>query len=229
MTDYLLGVDLGQASDYTALTVLERTPVDTGRTAPQVAPEGYSGGKRMVQVPITESHYAARHLERLPIGTPYPAQVARIKALHARLTAQGQLVRLVVDQTGVGRPVVDMLRSVGLAPVAVTITGGDSVSRDGADYRVPKRDLVSAVQVLLQSERLKIARALPEAQTLTSELLAFKVAVSLKGHDSYGNDVGPWRENAHDDLVLAVALACWFGEAVKVPVRVPSRTFGGRW
>ena len=55
---------------------------------------------------------------------------------------------------------------------------------------MPKRDLVSAVQVLLQSERLKIARALPEAQTLTSELLAFKVSVSLKGHDSYGNDVG---------------------------------------
>lgn len=32
-------------------------------------------------------------------------------------------------------------------------------------------------------------------------------------HDSYGNDVGPWRENAHDDMVLAVALAAWYGEA----------------
>ncbi len=78
-------------------------------------------------------------------------------------------------------------------------------------------DLVSVVQVLLQSERLKIARALPEAQTLTSELLAFKVSISLTGHDSYGNDVGPWRENPHDDLVLAVALACWYGEKYRPP------------
>ncbi len=90
-----------------------------------------------------------------------------------------------------------MLRAAGLSPVAVSITGGG---------------LVSAVQVLLPSERLKIACALPEASTLTSELLAFKASISLRGHDSYGNDAASWRENPHDDLVLAVALACWYGE-----------------
>lgn len=86
------------------------------------------------------------------------------------------------------------------------------MSRDGRDYRVPKRDLVSTVQVLLQAERLKIARALPEAQTLVNELLAFKVTISNQGHDSYGND---WREAPNDDLVLAVAVAAWFGEQPK--------------
>ena len=30
----------------------------------------------------------------------------------------------------------------------------------------------------------------------------------LTAHDSYG----AWREKEHDDLVLAVALACWYGE-----------------
>ena len=88
-----------------------------------------------------------------------------------------------------------MLRTAELSPAAVTITGGDTVSSDGSDYRVPKRDLVSIVQVLLQSERLKIAKALPEAQTLTAELLAFKYDVNLRGHIIYGNDVGSWREN----------------------------------
>ncbi len=115
------------------------------------------------------------------------------------------------DRTGVGRPVVDVLRAAELSPV--TITGGDVVTQDGRDFRVPKRDLVSAVQVLLQSERLKIARALPEASMMTGELLAFKVSINLRGHDSYGNDAGQWRENPHNDLVLAVALACWYGEA----------------
>jgi hypothetical protein len=80
---------------------------------------------------------------------------------------------------------------VQLKPVAVTITGGDAVSRDGREYRVPKRDLVSVVQVLLQAERLKIASSLKEASILTAEMLAFKVSISLKGHDSHGNDVGP--------------------------------------
>ena len=44
-------------------------------------------------------------------------------------------------------------------------------------------------------------------------MLAFKVTLSASGHDSYAND---WRENPHDDLVLAVALAVWLGESVRV-------------
>lgn len=193
---YILGVDLGQTQDYTALAVLECSKVFEGLEAKKY-----------------KYHYAVRHLERLPIGTPYPIQVKRVKELCERLeTQERKAPLLVVDQTGVGRPVVDMLRAADLTPAAVTITGGDAVSRDGRDYRVPKRDLVSVAQVLLQAERLKIAKELKEAQTLTSELLAFKVSISLKGHDSYGNDVGPWRENPHDDMVLAVALACWYGE-----------------
>ena len=220
---YFLGVDLGQAQDFTALTVLEREERDTGRRRdrPDLMNMSmtYYGGvpaRKSIPIPteaVTENLYAARHLERLPTGTPYPAQVKRIKELHDRLKADTKKApHLVVDQTGVGRPVVDMLRAAGLSPISVTITGGDAVSRDGKDYRVPKRDLVSVVQVLLQAERLKIASSLREASTLTAELLAFKVSISLKGHDSYGNDVGPWRENPHDDLVLAVALAAWYGE-----------------
>jgi hypothetical protein len=200
MNKYILGVDLGQAQDYTALAILEHTPEQAE--------------------PKREAHYQAQYLERLAIGTPYPAQVARIKQLYDELRKTTQATpSLVADATGVGKPVVDMLRAAELSPVAVTITGGDTVSRDGRDYRVPKRDLVSVVNVLLQSDRLKIARVLPEASTLTAELLAFKVSISLKGHDSYGNDAGQWRENPHDDLVLAVALACWYGENVKPVLR----------
>ncbi len=72
---------------------------------------------------------------------------------------------------------------------------------------MPKRDLVAAVQVLMQSERLKIARALAEAGTLRQELQNFRVKIDPKtAHDSYSH----WREAEHDDLVLATALACWF-------------------
>jgi hypothetical protein len=42
----------------------------------------------------------------------------------------------------------------------VTITGGDRESREGGYWRVPKRDLIVVLQVLLQGGELKIASGL---------------------------------------------------------------------
>jgi hypothetical protein len=77
---------------------------------------------------------------------------------------------------------------------------------------VPKRDLVAAVQVLLQNGRLKIAPELELAPVLKKELLNFRVKIDPKtAHDSYEH----WREGDHDDLVLATALACWYSEYLR--------------
>lgn len=215
--EYIIGVDLGQTHDYTAVAVLERHVRPTGRTVGRL-----QGGWELSvkQVPQVEGHYQVRHLERLPLGTPYPQQVKRVHKIHQDISNFPDMKfherrpRLVVDQTGVGRPVVDMLRQEGLRSLtAVSITGGDSMTREGNEYRVPKRELVSVLQVLLQTDRLGVAASLPEAGTLTKEMLAFKVTFSKTGHDTYGND---WRENDHDDMVLAVALAAWHGERVRV-------------
>jgi len=120
-------------------------------------------------------------------------------------------LQLVVDGTGVGAAVVDMFESAGLRPLAVTITGGNEASIDGAARRasVPKRDIVNSSLVLLQSERLRIAESLLCKDELVKELLAFRRKVSLAGRDTYANE---WREAAHDDLVLALGLATWFRE-----------------
>jgi hypothetical protein len=151
-----------------------------------------------------------RHLERCALGTPYPTIVSLVQQRMQALAQQtGQAVRLVVDATGVGRPVVDLLTQARLAPVAVSIHGGDQVTHDGRHWRVPKRDLVGGMQVLLHTQRLQIAAALPLAQTLVQELLHFRVTIDPRtAHDSYS----AWREGQHDDLVLATALACWVGE-----------------
>jgi hypothetical protein len=117
---------------------------------------------------------------------------------------------MAVDATGVGRPVIDMIRDANLpaSVYAITLTGGDAVIRDGLERRVPKRDVASAIAVLLQTGRLRIARGLKESETLLRELLNFRVKISLSGHDSYE----AWREKEHDDLVLAVGLAAWLFE-----------------
>ena len=53
-----------------------------------------------------------------------------------------------------------------------------------------------------------IARALPEAPVLVEELQNFKLKITTAGNDTYE----AWRESDHDDLVLAVAMAAWYGE-----------------
>ena len=113
-----------------------------------------------------------------------------------------------MPRASAGRPVVDLFEQAGLAPVACTITAGQAATREGGGWHVPKRELVAVLQILLQSERLKVAQALPEAATLVRELLGFQVKITAAANDVYGT----WREGAHDDLVLATALACWVAE-----------------
>ena len=195
MSFFVAGLDFGQLRDYSALAIAEVSgePYDF-RTA---------GGLHELEGP--PARFALRHLERFALGTSYPDQVSQVER---RLRAVPSGALLAVDGTGVGRAVLDLLDRQGLHPLAITITGGDQVQSDGREFRVPKRDLVSILLVALQSNRLRIAKALPMAPVLLEELLNFKAKISVSGHDSYA----AWRESIHDDLVLATAIACWVGE-----------------
>jgi hypothetical protein len=150
-----------------------------------------------------EGTYQIRHLQRFRLGTSYPDVVVHVQ----RMMEQLPEARLVVDNTGVGRPVVDLFRIAGLPLVPVTITGGNAVNHEKGVWFVPKRDLVGALSVAFQTGTLKIAESLPDAKTLVDELLNFKVKINVKtAHDSYE----AWREGVHDDLVLAVAMGLWW-------------------
>ncbi len=207
MRQLFVGVDLGQAQDPTAITVAEHFSVEVGEGKMSFPIFGSGGRVYQQREPILEHTFHVGHLERLPLGTSYPDQVKRVKELLDQL--KGDEVRLIVDATGVGRPVVDIMRKEKLEVKAVVITAGDTETYADGFHRVPKRNLVSTGQVLLQSGRIKIHSSLPLADTLTKELLAFKVTITAKGNDTYSND---WRENPHDDLVLSTLLAVYWGE-----------------
>lgn len=182
---YYVGLDLGQARDYTAVAILERSQ--------------------------KECTWGVRHLHRFPLGTAYPSLVESTRDLVRRPPLLGN-VQLVIDATGVGRPVLDIFRrgNMGHRVVGVSIHGGDAVSQDPSisGYRVPKRDLVSNLQLLFQQRRLRIPTNLRESDILIQELRSFRVQISDAGHDSYG----AWRSGEHDDMVLAVALAAWMAQ-----------------
>jgi hypothetical protein len=157
-----------------------------------------------------EPEYHVRHLHRPPLGTKYPAIVAEVLALLDR-PPLSRSVPLVVDRTGVGAAVCDLFTAAGKRPIALTITGGDTVNREDAhDLKVPKRDLAGTLVALVQTGRLKVADGLELAPVLSNELLNFKLKIAVAtGHDSYE----AWREGVHDDLVLCVAMACWYHES----------------
>jgi hypothetical protein len=199
--DYYVGLDLGQAVDFTALAVLERPP-GTG----------------------LEPTYSLRHLRRYPLGTPYTDVVPAV----VRLVGSPPLkehVTLVVDQTGVGRAVVDLLRREAdcrLVPVTITAGHQVTVAEDGSRH-VPKKELVTGLQLLLQSRRLKIASSLPDADILVRELANFRVKITAAANETFG----AWREGQHDDLVLAAALAAWLAER-EPPWGPDAFGYGGR-
>jgi hypothetical protein len=235
---YYLGLDLGQASDYSALCVIEEAlwvgpEVDFDGWGAFVPPELVGAGwVSPSSLPPRSARQVARinfelgrppqpplylrHLERYDLGTPYPNVIEHVSRLRTRhpIRAHQDHTRLLIDATGVGRPVVDSFRAQGVHPISVLIHGGERVSQENAGpqdliLRVPKRDLVAAVQTLLQNGRLRIAAGLTLADVLRKELLNFRVKVDLKtAHDSYSH----WREADHDDLVLAVACAAWYRE-----------------
>jgi hypothetical protein len=59
----------------------------------------------------------------------------------------------------------------------------------------------------LEERTLHIAPGLKLAGTLAKELTNFKVKVTASGKETFE----AWREKDHDDLVLATAMAVWFG------------------
>jgi hypothetical protein len=184
-TEYVIGVDLGQSQDYSALCVIEYQNVD-------------------------EPTYHVRHLHRWPLGTPYTQIVRDVEAMVRTPPLDTRHPAVAADRTGVGRGVLEMFGD-GLAADlhAILITAGHSVTRDAEGcWHVPKVELVSALQKLLQSRRLKVSPDLDMAAVLVSELKAFRTKITLSGHETFE----AWRERDHDDLVLAVAMAVWLGE-----------------
>jgi hypothetical protein len=106
---YSVGVDLGQANDFTAIAVLEKKVVP-----PETAlfsPVGESPGNRLVDGAIV---YDLVYLKRPKLGTSYDVVARRVADLVCELVPQGAFgelgqVTLSADATGVGRAVVDML------------------------------------------------------------------------------------------------------------------------
>lgn len=195
---YYLGVDFGSQQDYTALALVRRMPVLKQKQNPA----------GIISAETTKIEYQLLYLERMELGTPYTQIVDHVAQIIRDEEVRGEIT-VIADATGVGLPVIQMMRERGIQPlVAIGIHGGNQINEKQGGYSVPKRDLVSSLVVVLQSRRLRVAAGIKHRQQLVHEMQSFKMKQTKTGADSYE----ALMEKDHDDLVLALTYAIWYPE-----------------
>jgi hypothetical protein len=201
---FIVGLDIGKSVDPTAICILHHKIVGLDKYTNYLK-KGFS------KQHASESFHVV-HLERLPLHTPYPQQVHHVKALLSR-PPLSERTPLIMDDTGVGRPIGGQFIEGGLRPKRVTITAGLEVTQHSGDtWHVPKSYLISNMESRIHSGELQVALELKEAGPLRDELADFERHVSDSGRTTWGARVGK-----HDDIVLACSLAVWWAVKTALP------------
>ena len=190
---FFVGLDLGQMRDHSALAVVERDEIFVG----EMDHATYERPRAR--------RFRVRYLERLALGTSYPTVVDRVRQVVRQRPLMSRCT-LVMDATGVGAPVLDLMRVAGLGCgiVPVNLTGGERESQSGGIWNVPKQALISGLLLMLEKKELALSKRVAAALVLDKELAGMEARVSRSGHFTFGA-----REGEHDDVVMAAALACW--------------------
>ncbi len=194
---FVMGVDLGQSNDPTAICVIHHSirPLEDWEIVRE---------RRETRQKYRE-YFDVRHLERVPLGTPYPQVVQRVGDLLCRPPLKDE-AELVIDETGVGRAVADIFETAGMRPQKVAITAGNETTNpEHRRWHVPKGLLISTVDALLHIGELRFAANLTDAGALAEELKDFRRKVSEAGRATYNARTGK-----HDDLILSIAIALWW-------------------
>ncbi|HEY3744592.1 MAG TPA: hypothetical protein VGL53_32335 [Bryobacteraceae bacterium] len=193
---YTIGLDLGQSRNHTAMAVMKRVWM------PATASEFIASGSRGYQ---GEYRHTVVGADRLSLGTSYPRVVSWVKSVAAELG--DELGAIVVDASGVGSAVMDLLRraEMGVRLVGVVITGNQASAppghgRTAAGFEtVSRTELLTKLQVAVQTGQFRVDRPrCREWEAMRRELSTLRL-----------DGAGPARQQ--DDLAFALALAVWWG------------------
>ncbi len=149
----------------------------------------------------SENFFNVTHIERFPAGRPIPAIVARVSELISNKLLATKCSTL-LDITSTGTAPERVFESRGLHPTLIDLTNAGAEEHPGPG--VPLRDVITAAQVVLQTNRLKVASALDLASTLVGDLQSFDPKPVTRGLDLRGG--------RNSDLVFALAVALWWAD-----------------
>ena len=201
LSGYTVGLDLGKSQDFTAISIAEAWKCERIRwQKTRFQPMAEIASRRPI------NRYRVVNVRRYPRGTPYPDIYRSVQSILAQLPAAPMAPSLFVDRTGVGGPVVDAMREMGIALTGISITGGSRINRvSSQDVNVPKALLASSLDIAFAEDRLELTSEAEASDALRAELQGFRVKKTSHGNET----MEAWREGIHDDLVLATAMAIW--------------------
>jgi len=239
-----VGVDVGQIHDNTAVCVCEVEQVETGEV--RYAREQTIGHHDEYGAwhpptgrdPVMRSEYTVRFIKRLPLNTSYSDVAIYLADMLENDLFASRSVRILLDVTGVGRPVYDSMRrlitlrrgnTINTATVGsvwqsgkhilqlkpISFTYGETYNRSKGT--LGKAFLVSRFQSILQEKRFH-GPDTKEMKATLDELMVYEIKVSDEGKAQFGAKTGK-----HDDLATAACLSCLedpYNEKVRYSERV---------
>jgi hypothetical protein len=202
----LIGVDLGSLQDFTAIAAVQQVPVKD----PNYNPDPMDVALGIAPPPEFSTHFYVRAIERLPLGTQYASIARRVCQLATRVynkDPKGEQYVL-MDATGVGRPVYELVKTYMIPQVHVTaITLTNSPQAQNAIFfrdeaHVGKPFLARRLQIVIQSRRLHYHVADKNARVLDKEMDSYQARITAAAKDQFG----AFEQGAHDDVITAVGL-----------------------
>jgi phage FluMu gp28-like protein len=140
------------------------------------------------------------YLYQFPLETPYTHVIGHL----VRANQKFKFRKVLVDQTGVGEPVLEEIRNQGLGNI------------EGLKFTVQtKEELLSNLKIVMEQNRL----AIPYHRQLCQQINEQQYAYSKSGHLQFSHPV-----NSHDDMLWALALSAY--AAREPPRKEPAFTFG---
>ena len=191
-----VGISLGQPADGSALALVEYF---------KPAQQFKFYVRDLCRVPPLSSYQAViKAIDEL-LATKVLSQTKKIGE-HGTVYDINYRILIVVDQTVVGGPIVDMILAGfnNRETCRVIISGNHTEKYSDGLYYVPKQTLISNMNALLETQTLGIKPG-SECQALTKQLIEYRNQKTPAGSPT-GNG---WRERPSDDLVFAVGIACW--------------------
>jgi hypothetical protein len=195
---FLVGCDFAARKDYAALAIAEEIE--------EYDLEQFQN--TVTRTPISKVLHL-RYLKRLPLGTAYTEVADVLVRLMGELSKISRQPTLICDSSGVGDAVTSFLVKAGLAPIGIVFTSGQEVvKKSWARWHVPKSHLVSSMLLLMQDSRFRIAAGIPDVPLLIDELRSFV----MKRRADSAAEIMEALSAAHDDLVSACLLVCFYHE-----------------
>lgn len=190
---YWLGVDLAQAQDNTALVILHDECLPT-----------WGGGSRQVLGPRQRTIVFADKFK----GVSYPDIVSHVIRTLTKEPLRGR-AKLVIDASGLGRVVSDLLFDQGVEHHAIQMTVGQNWVKKDRYVNVGKMLLLETLSLLFATGDLTFAHDLPLRGDILAELETFQLEQTAAGNQI----ITQGKTGAHHgDLAIALAAAAFASE-----------------